>query len=191
MTPLLPPNATATERSIAQAAADATGLSVFASLWNPATCPAAALPALAWALRVDEWSDDWPVETQRRVCADAIEIHRRRGTRASIERALRSVGIINDAFGWTAQIDEGITGLRYDGSEIHDGARDYGSDVSWASYIVTINRPLSIAEAQIAQRVLKATAPARCELAEFNFEGSAYTYNGAQTYDGAVTHGAI
>lgn len=188
---LLPASASTLERRLAETLADAQALTVPANLWDPWSCPAVALPALAWALRVDEWDDAWPEPVRRQVCADAIEIHRRRGTRASIQRALRAVGLVNDAFGWTAEIVEGVAALRYDGTASYDGVRDHGSDVNWAAYTVTLNRPVTVEQAASARRLLDATAPARCELYEFNYEATAYTYRGQYTHDGSITHGAV
>ena len=141
---VLPPSASALERRLSTALAEATALATFPGLWHPASCPEGALPALAWALRVDEWDDAWPLDVRRQVCADAIELHRHRGTRASIERALVSVGLVNPQFGWTAHIAEGITGLRHDSTGTYDGAGSYGADVSWAAYSVTLNRPVTV-----------------------------------------------
>lgn len=188
---LLPPSTSALERRLSAALADAAALPTFPSLWHPALCPEAALPALAWSLRVDEWDDAWPVAVRRQVCADAIELHRRRGTRASIQRALKSVGLTDEQFGWTAHIAEGIAGLRHDGTATHDSARIYGADVSWAAYSVTLNRPVTIAQVESARRILKATAPARCNLFEFNYENTTWQHTGQHAYDGTITHGAI
>ncbi|MCD9124037.1 phage tail protein I, partial [Cupriavidus sp. UGS-1] len=51
MTSLLPPNATPLERNLATVGAEAiAGVPVpLRDLWNPATCPPALLPFLAWA----------------------------------------------------------------------------------------------------------------------------------------------
>lgn len=93
MSSLLPPNATdselAMEASTARLAALPVGLR---SLWNPATCPAALLPWLAWGLSVDTWSPDWPEATKRARIARAIEIQRRKGTLAGIAAAVAVFG---------------------------------------------------------------------------------------------------
>ena len=55
---LLPPNASALERAIAATGAGIDTLPVAVrDVWNPATCPVALLPWLAWALAVDEWDE--------------------------------------------------------------------------------------------------------------------------------------
>lgn len=101
---LLPPNATPPERALSLA----TGREVqvpIKQLWSPATCPAAVLPWLAWALSVDEWDSTWPVETQRQVIAASIEQHRKKGTVGALRRALQRLG-------YEVEIDE-ATGVAY------------------------------------------------------------------------------
>ena len=63
METLIPPNATANARAIAAACAGLGELPVV-GVWNPALCPESALPALAWAMSVDEWSDTWPIDAK-------------------------------------------------------------------------------------------------------------------------------
>jgi phage tail P2-like protein len=84
MNSLLPPNASPQEAAIEAATARIADVPVpNASLWTPATCPAALLPWLAWALSVDEWDGTWPEERQRAVIAASVGVHRRKGTRGA------------------------------------------------------------------------------------------------------------
>lgn len=69
------------------------------TLWNPWKCPAALLPYLAWALSVDIWDDDWSEARKRKVIAAAPMVHRLKGTRGAVRRAL-------DAFDLESQIVE-------------------------------------------------------------------------------------
>jgi phage tail P2-like protein len=188
---LLPPSSTALERAADLAAATRIEPLPAHRLWNPWTCPPQALPALAWGLSVDEWDDAWPEQVQRQVCADSLQVHARKGTVESIRRALAAAGLVNAQHGWTAHIVEGIASLRHDGTADYDGSRTYGSDYSWASWSVTLNRPVTIAQAQSARRLLEATAPARCTLAEFLFTSAAWIYDGQRTHDGSITYGAV
>lgn len=88
---LLPPNASETELSIEAATARLAAIPVpLRDLWNPATCPLALLPWLAWALSIDTWSPDWTEATKRARIARAIDIQRHKGTLAGI-RAVVSV----------------------------------------------------------------------------------------------------
>lgn len=61
---------------------------VISTIWNPATCPKVLLPYLAMGVSVDVWSADWPEAQQRRVIAASPMVHRLKGTRGAVERAL-------------------------------------------------------------------------------------------------------
>ncbi|MBK6801655.1 phage tail protein I [Novosphingobium sp.] len=94
MTSLLPPSSTPLERAVehlALARLDALPEPLRA-LWSPQDCPEALLPWLAWALSIDQWSPDWPIEIRRARIAAAIEIQRIKGTRGSVERVVASFG---------------------------------------------------------------------------------------------------
>ena len=91
---LAPPGAGALERALDQLEAERQALLVAANagLWDPATCPLAVLPWLAWAFSVDVWDPTWPEATKRAVVAASLPVHRRKGTRAALERALAATG---------------------------------------------------------------------------------------------------
>ena len=92
---LLPPNATPTERAVDGASARIDEIDVpLRHLWNPARCPLALLPWLAWALGVETWDPDWPAALKRRACAEAFQVHREKGTVAAINRILRLIGAV-------------------------------------------------------------------------------------------------
>ena len=89
---LLPPNATALEKAVEQAL-NVPELPVeLRKLWSPATCPEELLPWLAWSLSVDEWRADWPLVVRRRVVAQSISVHRRKGTVAAVQEAIAAFG---------------------------------------------------------------------------------------------------
>ena len=91
---LLPQNATAFERSMEQGLAhygDAREV-LIDTLWRPADCPEAVLPFLAWGLGVRNWNPGWPEATRRRVVAEALSVHRRRGTPGAIRAVLDAIG---------------------------------------------------------------------------------------------------
>lgn len=89
---LLPPNRSPLEARIA--ASHPLALTVpLRTLWNPATCPAELLPFLAWAFSVDVWEADWPEATKRAVIAESFAVHRIKGTRLAVEKALAAMGI--------------------------------------------------------------------------------------------------
>ncbi|MCH2276983.1 phage tail protein I [Thalassospira sp.] len=94
MTSLLPPNATAAERAIEATDSHIDTLDVLIdTVWDPATCPPAFLPWLAWSFSVDTWDPEWPVAVKRQVIAESFDVHRRKGTRGAIRRALEAMDL--------------------------------------------------------------------------------------------------
>ena len=181
---LLPPNMTALER----AAADAIGARFDApvpirDLWSPERCPAPLLPWLAWALSVDVWDAAWPEVTKRRAIADSLAIHRIKGSRASVERAVAAMDL------GAVEIVEGNSANRYDGATLYDGSQTYGAASHWAEYRVFVAQPVSNAQAGQIRASLAATAPARSHLAALNFTEAPLLYDGAGTYDGNFNYG--
>lgn len=99
MSQLLPPNRTALEAQIA--ASHPLDLPVpLRTLWNPRTCPAHLLPFLAWAFSVDHWSPDWPEQVKRDVIAASFDVHRIKGTRLAVDRALKAMGVDVEITEW-------------------------------------------------------------------------------------------
>lgn len=95
MTDLLPPNATPLERAVDAASARLDELEFpLRDLWNPARCPLALLPWLAWTLAVETWDPGWPADLKRRACAEAFLVHREKGTYAAVRRVLRLIGAV-------------------------------------------------------------------------------------------------
>lgn len=69
-------------------------------LWSPEKCPLKALPYLAWAVRVTNWDTNWTERTKRRVVASSLDVHRIRGTRPAVEKALESLGTDCEIVEW-------------------------------------------------------------------------------------------
>ena len=91
---LLPPNSTTLEKAVDATLQDALDLPLFdLSLWDPATCPVAFLPILAWGWQVQEWDSGWTTSVKRAVIAAAIQNHYTRGTVGAIKRAIAAVGV--------------------------------------------------------------------------------------------------
>jgi phage tail P2-like protein len=87
---LLPPNASPLEKALSLAPAatlDQVPVTID-QLWNPATCPVALLPWLAWGLSIDLWDSEWTEPQKRAAIADAILFQRRKGTPASLRIVL-------------------------------------------------------------------------------------------------------
>lgn len=85
---LLPPNATRLERALEAGAARILDVDARADINDPMTCPAEVLPWLAWGSSVDSWDADWTEADKRAAVADSIALHRRKGTRMSVEQVL-------------------------------------------------------------------------------------------------------
>lgn len=96
MTPsLLPDNSTALERDFeAMLTERLIALpDAITALWAIDECPSEHLPFVAWALSVDIWRSYWPDDVKRDVIRSAFEVHRTKGTRASVQRALNALNI--------------------------------------------------------------------------------------------------
>lgn len=61
-------------------------------IWDTQTCPEQLLPWLAWSLSVQDWDDSWTQEIKRQVIERSIEVHQTKGTRHSLELALKTLG---------------------------------------------------------------------------------------------------
>ena len=93
---LLPPNATKLLKDLEGVAADSIDLPTpnrFVN--NPDLAPANILPWLAWALSVDDWSEEWSIDVRRNVIKASLEVHRRKGTIGSLKRALSAFNYQN------------------------------------------------------------------------------------------------
>lgn len=69
-------------------------------LWDPWQCPLDVLPYLAWAVSVDMWRTDWSEQTKRRVVAGSLDLHRIKGTRPAVLKALESIGLRAELTEW-------------------------------------------------------------------------------------------
>lgn len=88
-------NASAIEKAMSGVDNRLLGLphSIIRSAWDADTCPVDLLPYLAVAWSVDEWDPDWPEATKRAVIKASPEIHRLKGTKGAIRRAIESLGL--------------------------------------------------------------------------------------------------
>lgn len=182
---LLPRNATPFERSAEAAFARIAAVPVPADqMWNPDTCPAAFLPWLAWALSVDEWQPDWTEETKRSVIRASVEIHRLKGTKAGMRRALQFADLGD------AELIERFGDKFYDGSIPRNGTIDRQRPDHWAEYRVHLTRRISLPQAAVARRILEAAAPARCHLKFLDYRRALALYGDRLPRDGSFSRGA-
>ena len=94
MSDLLPPNATAREKALGQVVQDGFNIAfAIDALWSPDLCPIELLPYLAWALSVDHWDDEWTDTTKRSVVSSAVYVHRYKGTKQAVQKALEALDL--------------------------------------------------------------------------------------------------
>ena len=79
-------------------------------LWNPETCPTAALSYLAWAVSVDVWDPEWSEDIKRQVIAAAPELHRIKGTPKAVKQALTALNLDYSYSEWYEQQPVGELG---------------------------------------------------------------------------------
>lgn len=98
---LLPPNATSLETALAGLGTRLQDIDLpLAELWNPATCPIAALPWLAWGLSIDKWDTDWTEEQKRAATAEIITNKRRKGSVGAVKEALAARDALLELVEW-------------------------------------------------------------------------------------------
>jgi len=185
MSNLLPPNATDLEKNIDAVGQQSSSLPVdIETIGNPEQAPADFLPWIAWALSVDEWFPDWSDTQKRNAIESAYEIHKIKGTPASIKRILALLGYGD------ATVVEGGGGFTLNGDVSLNGDRQLGDgNLSWAEYQVFLTSPVTIKTAAQIRRILNSTAPARCRLAELNFTQALNELDGSWQLNGEYSLG--
>jgi phage tail P2-like protein len=184
MTGILPPTSTPVETALEAATARPGEVAVpVGDLWNPAACPAAMLPWLAWALSVDDWDAGWTEAEKRAAIAASVGDHRRKGTVAAILSGMKTAGIAD------ARLFERWTASRHDGAFTADGSHTHAPSDHWAEYRIEIDRPISIAQAARVRKLLGRVAPARCHLKAMTYPQALNLYDAAIFHDGVYSHG--
>lgn len=98
---LLPNNATPFEHLLALTCAKISDLSeAIISPFDLANTPKATLPWLAWLFCTENWDPCLSTEAQRNLIQNSIKIHKKKGTRKSLELALRKIGDHIDIKEW-------------------------------------------------------------------------------------------
>lgn len=185
-TSLLPPNATTQERAIANTIARISDVPMqITSIYDPATCPAALLPWLAWAWSVDEWDSGWTEATKRAVLAASFSTHRIKGTVASVKAALAAAGYPG------ATIVEGVGKFLCDGTYKCDGLEYCGDPEKWAVFRLTLPNAITNTQAAQVKRIVGQTAPARCQLEALDFQQSPAICDGSFLCNGEFNVGVI
>lgn len=98
---LLPKNSTQLEKLIERQAMRIREIPVtFYQLIDADTCPAAFLPWLAWARRVEYWNGDWSEPTRRQVIKAARTFNEQRGTQSTLSQAMQNLGLGHKLTAW-------------------------------------------------------------------------------------------
>lgn len=107
--PLLPFQSSDLEKDLDQALSHIETVNIpIRDLWDPWKCPIEALPYLAWAVKVGSWSARWEEKVKRQVVAISLDLHRVRGTRPAVEKALESLDVKCEIVEWFERPDLNI-----------------------------------------------------------------------------------
>lgn len=151
---------------------------------DPYRCPPSMLSWLAYSRHVDGYEEGWPEAKKRQVIANSPKVHISKGTIASIRDVVRFAGY--------GEIEIHTRGFHwfYNGIRYYNGSIKYGEypRYGWAEYSITLKTQVSTEQARIIRALIKATAPARCELLELNYE-EMLIYDGASQYSGRFSYG--
>jgi len=176
---IMPPHSGAAERALVNGVVSGFGFDIrVGDIWNPERAPEAFLPWLAWALSVDDWDENWSEDRKRAVIAASVDVHRHKGTVASVRAALTAMG-----YGTAAIIEDadlpriGGEGLLIGGTwENGDEVWLIGpEDPSWADYWIELQTAIPGRDAARLAERLRSVAPARCRLRAITLAGAFYT----------------
>ena len=144
---------------------------------DPDTCPASALPFLAWACSVDVWPAGATEAEKRTIIKAAVSVHRHKGT-------LKSIKDVLDASGYgDATIQIGADRPRRNGAVPRNGTVLYNDAMGWADWSITVGNSDPIPSADLIALLIQ-TAPARCRLISVGYQKLFFRHNGAFTRDG-------
>ena len=98
---LLPINASQLLKDLESSSLKATSLEALNRyVTNPDLAPDNILPWLAWAVSVDDWSDNWPKVIKREMIKNSISLHQIKGTKRAIKKALEIIGVAGEIALW-------------------------------------------------------------------------------------------
>lgn len=97
---VLPPFSSNLERALERISMKMIREARIVDVWNPDTADEEFLPWLAYSVSVDDWDSTWPEDVRRDVIRRSIEVHRRKGTRGAVVRAVEALGIDAEVIEW-------------------------------------------------------------------------------------------
>lgn len=179
---LLPRNATPLERALADQISPTTDVDISA-VWDPDRCPPIMLPWLAYALSVDAWDPHWPEGIKREVIRQSVQIHRIKGTPASIRQVLVAAGYGD------CEVVEHYNDDIHDGSVPHDGTITYAAPDHWAEFRIIMARPISIEQADHVRALVESVKPVRSHLKSLVFTEAPLLHDATIQHAGTHTYG--
>jgi len=69
-------------------------------VFNPNQAAENILPWIAWGFSIDAWDDNWSHETKREMINNTISLHKIKGTRKAVQKALEIIGIFAQIVEW-------------------------------------------------------------------------------------------
>lgn len=163
---LLPKNSTSFERSL-ELVTQSDMSSPIRYLWNPEKCPSNLLHVMALTFQVDQWDEAWSHDAKIHTLQDAFNVHRIRGTPASIKRVLKNAGYGD------ARLEE-----------------DPASSETWYQYHVYMAKPITIRQAAQVLAMLEDAAPLHCQLVGLHFDEVSFLYDSTIDFDGEYAFGS-
>lgn len=182
---MLPNNASPLERAVSVSIGRFAPAARVPTLWDAATCPAALLPHLAWALAVDDWDATWGEDRKRAAIANALYIHRHKGTPAAIRRALATVEQGD------ATLIERADYKHHDGEITRSGLYHRGGAAYWATYAVVLKRAITIDQSVAIIAALRRVVRNCVHLLALDYREVAIRHNGAALRNATYTRGVV
>lgn len=148
------------------------------------------LPILADSRSLTDWDGYWLAEddiSRRNLIAQAVRLHRGKGTPHAIKLFLKALGMGD------VRIHEGGTYKKHDAAiKYRDGFHRRGSSQRWAYYqIEFLNQPISKDKLEQIMRGIDSYAPARCVLTGLKQARGALKHNGRVKRNGQHYRGQI
>ena len=181
---LLPPNATALDSALATATEFDLPTSGLRGIGASGTCPAPALPWLAWERSVENFDAAATEEKQRALIRSSLFVHQHKGTVAAVREVFRLLGL------GEVTIEAGRSGFKRDGSRRRADFYKRGTRAdNWAEYRVICYSLLTVQQAATARQLLADIAPASRHLHSIDFSHAALVRNGYGKRNGSYSRG--
>lgn len=186
---ILPSNATALQIALEATTANrfdilSDEITNLKTLHDPALCPPAFLPLLAYHNGVDFWSSLWSESVKRDVIARSFYFKQRKGTPWSLVEIVRLLG-----YG-TARVFTDADKSRYGDGTKYGGGAIYTPPMQWFEYELKLEKPITQVQADSLKSYLERVAPLTRRLRRIYFDVS-LAYGDGKKYGEGYTYGDI